>query len=69
VEVLEQYVEEIRPLYGMDDYPALFVTERGGRIVRRTRLFDNLAEHIELQRTRILEGEDGATDMHYRVAR
>jgi dihydrofolate reductase len=34
------------------------------------RLFDNLApEHIELQRTRILEGEDGVTHMHYRVAR
>jgi dihydrofolate reductase len=34
------------------------------------RLFDNLApEHIELQRTRILEGEDGVTHMHYRVQR
>ena len=34
------------------------------------RMFDNLApEHIELQRTRILEGEDGVTHMHYRVAR
>jgi dihydrofolate reductase len=34
------------------------------------RLFDNLAsEHIELQRTRILEGEDGVTHMHYRVHR
>ena len=33
-------------------------------------LFDNLAsEHIELQRTRVLEGEDGVTHMHYRVAR
>jgi dihydrofolate reductase len=33
------------------------------------RLFDNLApEHIELERTRILEG-DGATHMHYRVQR
>jgi dihydrofolate reductase len=33
------------------------------------RLFDNLApEHIELQRTRILEG-DGVTHMHYRVQR
>ena len=31
------------------------------------RLFDNLPEHIELQRTRILEGEDGVTHMHYRV--
>jgi dihydrofolate reductase len=31
------------------------------------RLFDNLApEHIELERTRILEG-DGVTHLHYRV--
>ena len=33
------------------------------------RLFDNLPEQIELQRTRILEGEDGVTHMHYRVQR
>jgi dihydrofolate reductase len=33
------------------------------------RLFDSLPEHIELQRTRILEGEDGVTHMHYRVQR
>ncbi len=33
------------------------------------RLFDNLPEHIELQRIRILEGEDGVAHMHYRVAR
>jgi dihydrofolate reductase len=34
------------------------------------RLFDNLsAEHIELERTRILEGEGGVTHMHYRVKR
>jgi dihydrofolate reductase len=33
-------------------------------------LFDNLdSEHIELERTRILEGEDGVTHMHYRVRR
>jgi integrase/recombinase XerC len=32
VEVVEQYVEEIRPAYGLDDHPALFLTERGGRI-------------------------------------
>ena len=31
------------------------------------RLFDSLPEHIELRRTRILEGEDGVTHMHYRV--
>jgi dihydrofolate reductase len=34
------------------------------------RLFDNLApEQIELERTRILEGEAGVTHMHYRVRR
>ena len=33
------------------------------------RLFDNLAaEHIELERTRVLEG-DGVTHLHYRVRR
>jgi dihydrofolate reductase len=33
------------------------------------RLFDNLdPEQIELERTRILEGEGGVTHMHYRVA-
>jgi dihydrofolate reductase len=34
------------------------------------RLFDNLdPEQIELERTRIVEGEDGVTHMHYRVQR
>jgi dihydrofolate reductase len=34
------------------------------------RLFDNLSpEHIELERTRILEGEDGVTHLHFRVRR
>ena len=33
VEVLEQYVQEIRPRYGLERNPALFVTERGGRLV------------------------------------
>jgi dihydrofolate reductase len=34
------------------------------------RLFENLGrEHIELERIRILEGEDGVTHMHYRVRR
>jgi dihydrofolate reductase len=32
------------------------------------RLFDNLSpEHIELERIRVLEGEDGVTHMRYRV--
>ena len=34
------------------------------------RLFDNLdPEHIELERTRVIEGEAGVTHMHYRVKR
>ena len=34
------------------------------------RLFNGLpAKHIELERTRILEGENGVTHMHYRVQR
>jgi dihydrofolate reductase len=34
------------------------------------RLFDGLpAKHIELERIRILEGENGVTHMHYRVQR
>jgi dihydrofolate reductase len=34
------------------------------------RLFDHLGpKHIELERTRILEGEAGVTHLHYRVRR
>jgi dihydrofolate reductase len=34
------------------------------------RLFDNLAaQHVELERTRVLQGEGGVTHMHYRVRR
>jgi dihydrofolate reductase len=34
------------------------------------RLFDNLAsEHVELERTRVLEGEGGVNHLHYRVHR
>jgi hypothetical protein len=34
------------------------------------RLFENLdPEQIELERTRMLEGEAGVTHMHYRVQR
>ena len=34
------------------------------------RLFDNLSpEHIELERTRVLEGESGVTHLHYRIQR
>ena len=34
------------------------------------RLFEGLGpEHIDLERTRVLEGEDGVTHLHYRVVR
>lgn len=33
--VLEQYVTEIRPLFGFDEQPALWLTERGGRMSGR----------------------------------
>jgi site-specific recombinase XerD len=33
--VLEQYVTEIRPLFGFDEHPAVWLTERGGRISGR----------------------------------
>ena len=34
------------------------------------RLFDHMGpEHIELERTRVLEGDGGVTHMHYRVRR
>ena len=32
VEVIEQYVCEVRPLYELEGHPALWLTERGGRI-------------------------------------
>jgi integrase/recombinase XerC len=32
VPVLEQYLSEIRPCFGCQDHPAVFVTERGTRI-------------------------------------
>jgi integrase/recombinase XerC len=31
-EVIGQYLEEVRPRYGRDEHPALFLTERGGRL-------------------------------------
>jgi dihydrofolate reductase len=34
------------------------------------RLFDNLAaQHVELERTRVLQGDTGVTHLHYRVKR
>lgn len=45
-EVLEQHVEEIRPLYGRDEHPALFLTERGGRVTA-PELTQRFAEAVE----------------------
>ncbi len=32
VEVIEQYIEEVRPFYGLEGHPALWMTERGMRM-------------------------------------
>jgi len=32
VDALADYVENVRPLFGCEDHPALWVTERGGRV-------------------------------------
>ncbi len=32
VETVSQYIEDVRPLYGNDAHPALWLTERGGRV-------------------------------------
>lgn len=31
-EAVEHYLAEVRPLYGVDQHPALWLTERGGRV-------------------------------------
>lgn len=36
VPVLEQWIGEVRPLFGPGSHPALWVTERGGRLHRRS---------------------------------
>lgn len=50
VEVLEQYVEQVRPLYGRDEHPALWLTERGGRIesAKISRRFAELRDALGL---------------------
>ena len=32
VEAVADYVENVRPRFGCEDHPALWVTERGGRV-------------------------------------
>jgi integrase/recombinase XerC len=50
--VLEQYVSEIRPLFGFDDHPALWLTERGGRVSVRSvdERFAELREELGMER-------------------
>jgi integrase/recombinase XerC len=50
--VLAQYVQEIRPLYGFDDQPALWPTERGGRLSVRyvDERFAELRDELGLDR-------------------
>jgi len=50
--VLAQYVEEIRPLYGFDDKPALWPTERGRRVSVRyvDERFAELRDELGLDR-------------------
>jgi hypothetical protein len=43
-DVVAQYVAEIRPQFGCDEHPALWVTERGGRVAVRS-IDDRFAEY------------------------
>jgi site-specific recombinase XerC len=53
-DVLAQYVAEIRPQFGFDDHPALWLTERGGRISKR---------HVD-ERFAEVRDELGMDDVH-----
>jgi integrase/recombinase XerC len=44
VEVIEQYLEEVRPLYGADSHPAVWLTERGGRMSKE-QITERFAEY------------------------
>jgi site-specific recombinase XerD len=44
VEVIEQYIEEVRPLYATDGRAALWLTERGGRITKE-QITERFAEY------------------------
>lgn len=45
-EVVEEYLAEVRPCYGVDGHPALWLTERGGRIALR-HVNERFAEYRE----------------------
>lgn len=50
VDVLEHYVAEVRPRFGAGGHPALWVTERCGRLSKRSAndAFDNARQAAEL---------------------
>lgn len=56
-EVLEQWVAEVRPLYSPGAHPALWVTERAGRLSRRS-----VSEAFTIARD--LAGLDRVLDLH-----
>ena len=49
VEVVEQYIEEVRPLYGSEGDPALWLTERGVHLSESQvwRLFTGKPERLK----------------------
>jgi site-specific recombinase XerC len=57
VEALKQYTEEVRPAFGFSDHPALWLTERGGRISPRA-----LDERFAVYRDAL--GLPGELDLH-----
>ena len=46
VEAVEDYIRNIRPRFGFPDHPALWVTERGGRL-RPREIDDRFADYRE----------------------
>jgi len=49
VEALEDYLTNIRPRFGFDEHPAMWVTERGGR-VRKREIEDRFATYRDAMR-------------------
>jgi integrase/recombinase XerC len=49
VEVIEQWLDDVRPRYRCVDHPAVFVTERGGRVSRKY-ISDRFAEYRDALR-------------------
>jgi hypothetical protein len=55
--VMQQWIEEVRPLFSPADHPALWVTERRGRLSRR-------AINEAFEEARAAAGLDPALDLH-----